>query len=290
MARWRASVGKASNRTCIDLGGLHNGARWRTPRVYPGRAMNAVPGAGNCPKEMASAAQRRHRPRHACGSMGLSLAYPVRLRLSHRPPGLPSAPSERLSAGGLLNKAEHHPLPLRVEPIPCLREPDAALGAERWVPCAGAPWRGHQTCDAGTLSASQNSVGDFTVGGRADACLPVERRRGIRAPFATVLGRVRRRTARTSAGIGMVSLPRSSAQQRPMRPHLIRWKSSVSAARRSSSSIRRCRRGSGCGRSIARRCCTCARLIGAGSCRRSIPIIGSTCSTRRIAGDCRSVG
>ena len=114
------------------------------------------------------------------GPWGLSLAYPVRLRLSHRPPGLPSAPSERLSAGGLLNKAEHHPLPLRVEPIPCLREPDAALGAERWVPFAGAPWRGHQTCDAGTLSASQNSVGDFTVGGRADACLPVERRRGIR--------------------------------------------------------------------------------------------------------------
>ena len=47
------------------------------------------------------------------GPWGLSLAYPVRLRLSHRPPGLPSAPSERLSAGGLLNKAEHHPLPLR---------------------------------------------------------------------------------------------------------------------------------------------------------------------------------
>src|SRR4051812_19190846 len=39
------------------------------------------------------------------------------------------------------------------------------------------------------------SVGDFTLVGRADACLPVERCRGIRAPFATVLGRVRRRTA-----------------------------------------------------------------------------------------------
>src|SRR5215208_4387699 len=126
--------------------------------------MNAVPGAGNCPRETASAAQRRHRPRHACGSLGLIARLP-------RPPStvasttrLAIGASERLSAGGLLNKAEHHPLPLRVEPIPCLREADAELGAERWVPCAGAPWRGHQTCDAGTLSASQNSVGDFTVG------------------------------------------------------------------------------------------------------------------------------
>jgi hypothetical protein len=46
---------------------------------------------------------------------------------------LPSATSERLSAGGLLNNAEHHRLPLRVEPIPCLREPDAAPGAERLI-------------------------------------------------------------------------------------------------------------------------------------------------------------
>jgi hypothetical protein len=129
--------------------------------------MNAVPGAGNCPKETASAAQRRHRPRHACGSLGLIARLP-------RPPST-VASTTRLAIG--------------------TQRIDAALGAERCVPCAGAPWRGHQTCDAGTLSAAQNSVGDFTVGGRADACLPVERRRGIRAPFATVLGRVRRRTA-----------------------------------------------------------------------------------------------
>ena len=45
-------------------------------RVYPGRAMNAVPGAENCSKETASAAQRRHRPRHACGSLGLIARLP----------------------------------------------------------------------------------------------------------------------------------------------------------------------------------------------------------------------
>ena len=36
-----------------------------------------------------------------------------------------------LSAGCLLNEVEHHGLLLGVEPIPCLRKPDAALGAER---------------------------------------------------------------------------------------------------------------------------------------------------------------
>src|SRR5215217_8365899 len=37
----------------------------------------------------------------------------------------------RLSAGGLLNELEYRCLLLCVEPIPCLREPDTALGAER---------------------------------------------------------------------------------------------------------------------------------------------------------------
>ena len=37
----------------------------------------------------------------------------------------------RLSAGCLLNEVEHHGLLLGVKPIPCLRKPDAALGAER---------------------------------------------------------------------------------------------------------------------------------------------------------------
>ena len=37
----------------------------------------------------------------------------------------------RLSAGGLLNKVEYHCLLPRVEPIPCLREPNTALGPER---------------------------------------------------------------------------------------------------------------------------------------------------------------
>ena len=50
---------------------------------------------------------------------------------------IPRAPARtpntgaRLSAGGLLNEVEYRCLLLWVEPIPCLREPDTALGPER---------------------------------------------------------------------------------------------------------------------------------------------------------------
>ena len=67
-------------------------ARWRTLPGLPGSRDER--GAGRKPKE-------RHQPLNEgiglatlAGPWGLSLAYPVRLRLSHRPPGLPSAPNE----------------------------------------------------------------------------------------------------------------------------------------------------------------------------------------------------
>src|SRR5215207_1871554 len=51
--------------------------------------------------------------------------------ISHLPAPACAQHRREASAGGLLNELEYRYLLLCVEPIPCLREPDTALGPER---------------------------------------------------------------------------------------------------------------------------------------------------------------